>query len=148
MDGRSTGSLDCFPSKRAYSISAFPTDSQSRPPPAPIRGGRDESELEPNTADFFAYGDTERSSEHPASDSKLTHSLGIYRIRPPLVMDKLIPVNLRAITSPPEMGPLLDVECKPVVIIKPRFILVTYTDHLSRNKTFNSQRLFKRYILT
>ena len=25
----------------------------------------------------------------------------------------LIPVNSRAITSPPEMGPLLDVECKP-----------------------------------
>ena len=34
------------------SISAFPTDSQTRPPPAPIRGGRDESELEPNTVEF------------------------------------------------------------------------------------------------
>ena len=33
-------------------ISAFLTDSQIRPPPAQIRGGRDESELEPNTADF------------------------------------------------------------------------------------------------
>ena len=57
----------------------------------------------------------------PASDTKLTHSLGIYSIGPPLVMDKLIPVISRAITSPPEMGPLLDVECKPAVIIKPRF---------------------------
>ena len=56
----------------------------------------------------------------PASDTKLTHSLCIY-IGPPLVMDKLIPVNSRAITSPPEMGPLLDVECNPAVIIKPRF---------------------------
>ena len=55
----------------------------------------------------------------PASDTKLTHSLGIYSIGPPLVMDKLFPVISRAITSPPEMGPLLDVECKPAVIIKP-----------------------------
>ena len=29
MDGRSTGSLECFPSKWADSISAFPTDSQT-----------------------------------------------------------------------------------------------------------------------
>ena len=68
---------------------------------------------------------------------KLMHSLGICSIGPSLVMDKLIPANSRAITSPPEMGPLLDVECKPAVIIKPRFILVKNTDHLSRNKTFN-----------
>ena len=73
----------------------------------------------------------------PASDTKLMHSLGIYSIGPPLVMDKLIPVNSREITSPPEMGTLLDVECKPAVIIKPRFILVTHMDHLNRNKTFN-----------
>ena len=52
VDGRSSGSLDCFQSKWADSISAFPTDLQTRPPPAPIRGGRDESELEPNTANF------------------------------------------------------------------------------------------------
>ena len=38
VDSRSTGSLDCFVSKWADSISAFPTDSQTRPPPAPIRG--------------------------------------------------------------------------------------------------------------
>ena len=74
------------------------------------------------------------------SDTKLTHSLGIYSIDPPLVMDKHIPVNQRTITSLPEMGNLLDVECKPAVIIKPRFILVTHTDHLSGNKTFNLQR--------
>ena len=41
-------------------------------------------------------------------------------------MDKINPVNTGAIMSPPEMGPLLDVECKPAAIIKPRFILVTY----------------------
>ena len=73
----------------------------------------------------------------PASDTKLTHSLGIYSIGPPLVMDKLIPVISRTIMSSPEMGILLDVECKPAVIIKQRFILVTLTDHLRRNKTFN-----------
>ena len=52
VNGKSTGSLDCFPSNYADSISAFPTNSQTRPKPVPIRGGRDESELEPNTADF------------------------------------------------------------------------------------------------
>ena len=31
----------------------------------------------------------------PASDTKLTYSLGIYSIGPPLVKDKLIPVNSR-----------------------------------------------------
>ena len=50
---------------------------------------------------------------------------------------RLDSLNSRAITSPPEMDPLLHVECKPAVIIKPKFILVTHTDHLSRNKTFN-----------
>ena len=53
----------------------------------------------------------------PASDTKLTQSLGIYSIGPPLVMDKLIPVNSRAITSPPEMSLLLEVEYTPSVII-------------------------------
>ena len=72
-----------------------------------------------------------------ASDTKVSHTLGIYSIGPPLAMDKLIPVISRAITTPPEIGPLLEVECKPAVIIKPRFILVTHTDHLIRNKTFN-----------
>ena len=73
----------------------------------------------------------------PASDTKLKHSLGIYSIGPPLLMDELSPVNSREITSPPEMGPLLDIECKPAVIIKPRLILVTHKDHLSPNKMFN-----------
>ena len=72
----------------------------------------------------------------PASDTKLTHSLVINSIGPPLVMDKLIIVNSRVITCPLEMGPMLDVEYKPAVIIKPRLILVTHTDHLGQNKTF------------
>ena len=73
----------------------------------------------------------------PASDTILMHSLGIYSIGPPLVMDKLIPVNSRAITSKLEISPLLDVECKPAVIIKQRFIFVMHMDHLSLNKMFN-----------
>ena len=52
VDGRFTGSLDCYTSKLADSISALQTYSHTRPPPTPIRGGRDESEFEPNTADF------------------------------------------------------------------------------------------------
>ena len=73
----------------------------------------------------------------PASDNKMMHSLGICSIDSPLAMDKLITVSSRVITSLLMMGSLLDVECNPVVIIKPRFILVTHTDHLSWNKTFN-----------
>ena len=76
----------------------------------------------------------------PASNTKLTHGLGIYSIGPPLVMDKLIPVISRAITSPPEMGAMLDVECKPAVIIKPRFILVTHTDTLVRGTKRSTSR--------
>ena len=37
------------------------------------------------------------------------------------------------------MGPLLDVECKLAVVIKPRFILVTHMDHLSRTKRSTSR---------
>ena len=39
-----------------------------------------------------------------ASDTKLTPSLGIYYISHPLVMDKLIAVNSRVITSPLKMS--------------------------------------------
>ena len=73
----------------------------------------------------------------PASDTKLTNRIGICTIGSPLVMDKLISVNSRAFTSPLEIRIQLEVECTPAVIIKPRFILVTHMDHLSRNKTFN-----------
>ena len=72
-----------------------------------------------------------------ASDTILTPSLGIYYISAHLVMDKLIEVNSRAITSPPRMSLPLEVERMPAVIIKPRLILVTHTDHRSRNNTLN-----------
>ena len=63
VDGRSIGSLDCFPSEWADSTSAFSADSQTRP------SGRDGCKLEPNTADFRVdptYGNTGRSPEHPS----------------------------------------------------------------------------------
>ena len=45
-------------------------------------------------------------------------------------MDKLFPVNPRAITGPPKMSVLLEANSMPALIIKPRFILVTHTDDL------------------
>ena len=73
----------------------------------------------------------------PSSDAKLTPSLGIYYISPPLVMDKLITVKSRAIKNPPKMSLLLEVIRTAAIIIKPRRILVTHTDHFSLNETFN-----------
>ena len=81
----------------------------------------------------------------PASDTKLTHSLGIYSIGPPLVMDNLIPVISRAITSPPEMDPLLDVDAslqsslnQGLSLLRTRITLVGTRHSTSRDKcTFN-----------
>ena len=76
----------------------------------------------------------------PAYHTKLMPSFCINFISPPLVMDKLIQVNSRAITSPPKMRVLFEVERTPAVTIKSRLILVMHTDHYSQNKTFNQQR--------
>ena len=73
----------------------------------------------------------------PASDAELTPRFGIDYISPPLVMEKIIPVNSRVITTPPTMSLLLEVECTPAIIIKPRLMLIMHPDHLSRNKTFD-----------
>ena len=51
------------------------------------------------------------------TNTKLMPSLGIYFISPSLVMDKLIPVNSREITSPPKMSLLLEVERTPAILI-------------------------------
>ena len=116
VDGRSIGSLDCFQLKWADSISAFPTDSQTRPPLEPnkrrkrrIRTWAEHSRPQGRPPLMGTLGVHQNI---PASNTKLTHSLGIYSIGPPLVIDKLIPVNARAITSLPEMSLLLEVECK------------------------------------
>ena len=73
----------------------------------------------------------------PAFDTNLTPILGISFISPPLLIVIFIPVNSRAIRSAPKINLLLEVERTPTVTIKPRLILVTHTDHLSRNKTLN-----------
>ena len=46
-----------------------------------------------------------------------------------LTVDKLLPVNPRAITGPPKMSLLLEAKSMPALIIKPRLILVMHTDH-------------------
>ena len=45
-------------------------------------------------------------------------------------MDKLFPVNPRAITGSPKMSLLLEAKSMPALIIEPRFILVMHTDDL------------------
>ena len=74
----------------------------------------------------------------PASDTKLMPSLCINFITHPLVMDILIPVNFRVITSPPKLNLLLEVDMVTAsVTIKPRLIFVMHADNLRWNKTFN-----------
>ena len=77
----------------------------------------------------------------PVSNINLTPSLGFNFISHPLVMDKFIRVNSRAIISPPKLSHrvLHYVKCTPAVTIKSRLIMVTHTDHLSQNKTLNQQ---------
>ena len=56
-------------------------------------------------------------------------------------MDKLFPVNQRAITSLPNMSLLLEVISTPALIIKPRLILVVRTDNLGWYITSKQQGL-------
>ena len=57
-----------------------------------------------------------------------------------MTVDKLFPVNPRAITGPPKMSLLLEAKSMLALIIKPRFILVTHTDDLDWYITSNQQR--------
>ena len=61
----------------------------------------------------------------------------------PLVMDEPIPVNPRAITSPPKMSLLLEVERMPLVIIKPSLDIVTYcaTDRDKNSNSWKQMRI-------
>ena len=45
-----------------------------------------------------------------------------------LTVNKLFPINPRAVTGPPKMSLLLEVESTSAFIIEPRLILVTYKD--------------------
>ena len=66
----------------------------------------------------------------PVSGTKLTLGLRVGFIVSHLTVDKLIPVNLRAIMGPPQMSFLLEAKSVPELIIKPRVILVANTDDL------------------
>ena len=47
-----------------------------------------------------------------------------------LTVNKLFPINPKAITGPTKMSLLLEVESTSALIIEPRLILVTHTDDL------------------
>ena len=60
----------------------------------------------------------------PVSGTKLTLGLRVGFISSHLTVNKLLPVNPRAITGPPKMSLLLEAKSMPALIIKPRLILV------------------------
>ena len=66
----------------------------------------------------------------PVSGTKLTLDLRVGFIGSHLTVDKLFPVNPRAITGPPNMSFLLEAKSVPALIIKPGLILVAHTDDL------------------
>ena len=75
----------------------------------------------------------------PVSVAKLMLGLRVGFISSHLVVDKLFPVNPRAITGPPKMSILHEAKGMPALIIKPRPILVSYTDDLGLYITSNKQ---------
>ena len=64
------------------------------------------------------------------SETKLMLGLRVCFISSDLTPNKLFPINTRAITGPPKMNLLLEVESTSALIIGPRLILVTHTDDL------------------
>ena len=67
----------------------------------------------------------------PVSGNKLTLGLRVgFSISSHLTVNKLFPVNLRAITGPTKMSLLLEAKSMPALIIKPRLILVSHSDDL------------------
>ena len=77
----------------------------------------------------------------PVSVTKLTLGIWVGFINSHLTANKLFPVNLRAITSPPNMSLLVGAKSMPALIIKPRLIRVTHTDHVGWNMTSNQHGL-------
>ena len=75
----------------------------------------------------------------PVSVTKLTLGLREGFICSHLTVDKLFPVNRRAITGPKKMSLVLVVKSMPALIIKPRLILVSHTDDLGWHITSNQQ---------
>ena len=73
------------------------------------------------------------------SDTKLMLGLRVCYISSALTVNKLFPINPRAVTGPPKMSLLLEVESTSALIIEPRLIVVMYTDDLGGNITSNQQ---------
>ena len=74
------------------------------------------------------------------SDTKLMLGLQVCFISSDSTVNKLFPINPRAVTGRPKMSLLLEVESTSALIIEPRLILVTYTDDLGGYITSNQQR--------
>ena len=77
----------------------------------------------------------------PVSVTKLTLGLqvGLILISSHLTVDKLFPVNPRAIMSQLNMSLLLETKSMPASIIKPRLVLVAHTDDRAWYITSNQQ---------
>ena len=73
------------------------------------------------------------------SDTKLMLGLRVCFIISDLTANKLFPINQRAITGPPKMSLLLEVESTSALIIESRLILVMHTDDLGGYITSNQQ---------
>ena len=75
----------------------------------------------------------------PVSITKLTLCLRVGFIRSHLTVDKLFPVNPRAIMGPPKMSLLHEATSMPALIIKPRFIFVIHMNDLGWYITSNQE---------
>ena len=73
------------------------------------------------------------------SDTKLMLGLRVCFISSDFTANKLFPINPKAVTGPPKMSLLLEVESTSALIIEPRLILVTYTNDLGGYITSNQQ---------
>ena len=76
----------------------------------------------------------------PVSGTKLTLGRRVGFISSHLTVNKLFPVNPRAITGPPKMSLLLEAKSMHAFIIKPKLILVAHMDDLGWKKTSNQQQ--------
>ena len=66
----------------------------------------------------------------PVFDTQLTLDLLVGFISSHLTVDKLFPVNPKAISDPPKMSLLFEDKSMPALIIKPMLLLVAHTDDL------------------
>ena len=73
------------------------------------------------------------------SDIKLMLGLRVCFISSDMTANKLFPINPRAVTGPPNMSLLLEVNSTSALIIEPGLILVAYMDDLGGYITSNQK---------